>query len=102
MDGCCGMKGFLTFLVLRMISKKPMCGDEIRDELEKRKGSRPSPGTVYPVLKNLSANGLIVETDKGGKEKQYTITPLGKKELERVTKHFIALFCDMKDEFRKS
>ena len=94
------MKGFLTFTVLRLISKKSMSGDEIRDELEKRKGTRPSPGTIYPVLKLLVEHEWIEECEKTGKEKKYSITPRGKKEVEAATERFVALFCDMREDFR--
>ena len=93
------MRGFLSFLVLRLIAKKPRSGGEIRKELEQRKGSKPSPGTIYPVLKNLHENSWIEETDEGSKEKKYRITAKGKKELESATRKFVAIFCDMKDEF---
>ena len=89
------------FTVLRLISKTPMSGDEIRDELEARKGTRPSPGTIYPVLKTLVENGWIVETEKSGKEKKYSITVRGKKEVDSATERFLALFCDMKEDFRR-
>jgi len=101
MKECCDMRGFLSFTVLRLISKKPMSGDEIRDELEARKGSRPSPGTIYPVLKVLVKNGWIVEMEKDRKEKRYSITVRGKKEVDAATERFLALFCDMKEDFRK-
>jgi len=99
MQNGCEMKGFLTFLVLRLISKKPMSGDEIRNELEKRKGCRPSAGTIYPVLKELSARGLIAEASEGGRTKTYAITPAGERELKVAVKKFIAMFYDLKDEF---
>ena len=98
---CCDMRGFLSFLVLRLISKEPRSGEEIRKELEQRKGAKPSPGTIYPVLKSLSENGWIEETDAGAKEKKYKITAKGKKELESATRKFVAIFCDMADEFHK-
>ena len=66
MKDCCEMKGFLSFLVLRMVSKGNISGEGIREELKKRKGSRPSPGTVYPALKALKKMGLIEEIKKGG------------------------------------
>ena len=100
MSKCCEMKGFLTFLVLGLIGKKARSGEEIRQEMEKRKGSRPSPGTIYPVLKSLAANGWIREIKSKGKEKKYHLTPSGKKELASATKRFLALFCDI-HELRK-
>jgi len=98
MKNCCDMRGFLSFTVLRLINKNPMSGEDLRQEIEKRKGSKPSPGTIYPVLKSLSENKLI-ELKERTKEKKYQITSIGKKELKIATKKFVAMFCDMKDEF---
>jgi len=35
MEKCCDMKGFLSFMVLRLISKQNMSGEEIRKEIER-------------------------------------------------------------------
>lgn len=78
-----------------------MSGEEIRQELEKRKGHKPSPGTIYPVLKSLSDNGWIEETPESGKVKTYNLTKSGKMELKEATKKFVSLFCDMSEEFKK-
>ena len=96
------MKGFLSFIVLKLISKKNMSGDDIRKELAKRRGSKPSPGTVYPVLKSLSKSGFIIEIKDGGKSKRYKLTKKGRKEARLATRKFCTLFYDMKSEFRKS
>ena len=72
-----------------------MTGAEVGLELEKRKGSRPSPGTIYPVLKDLKDKKLIsVDTDK-----RYTITASGKKELSKQLDVFFSTFCDL-DEMK--
>jgi len=55
----CKMKGFLSFLILWIVNKEKMTGAEIALELEKRKGHKPSPGTIYPVLKDLKEKGLL-------------------------------------------
>lgn len=99
MNTHCDMKGFLSFIVLRMINKNEMSGQEIRDEIEKRKGCRPSPGTIYPVLKELCKKGLIKESNVDGKIKNYKITENGKKELDLANRKFISLFSDMREEF---
>lgn len=96
------MKGFLAFMVLRLISRKNLSGEEIREEIKKRKGSRPSPGTVYPVLKYLNKSGFIEEIKHKGKIKRYKITKKGKKELNEATKKFCMLFYDMKEDLVKS
>ena len=100
MDRCCDMRCFLSFLVLWLIGKKPMSGDDLRKELERRKGQKPSPGTIYPVLKCLQGYGWIEEIKDKGKVKKYKLTKSGEKELKESTKKFVAIFYDMGDEFR--
>ncbi|MBS3127640.1 PadR family transcriptional regulator [Candidatus Woesearchaeota archaeon] len=90
------MKGFLSFLMLHLIGKQSMSGDDIRTELEKRKGTKPSPGTIYPVLKTLCENGWIEEVPSQGKEKKYQLTSSGKQELKNANKKFMCMFYDMK------
>ena len=70
-----------------------MNGAEITKELEKRKGTRPSPGTIYPALKELKEKGLIV-SDKG---KTYSLTTKGKEELKSACNFFCRIFYDMKE-----
>ena len=94
------MKGYLTFIVLKMISKQHMSGEDIRKELEKRKGTKPSPGTIYPVLKNLKNAQLIEEVKDDSKEKKYTLTLEGKRELRLSIKRFVDIFCDMREDFK--
>lgn len=101
MKECCDMKGFLSFIVLKLISRKNMSGEDIRQEMKKRKGTRPSPGTIYPVLKSLSQNGFIKEIKDGGKTKKYEITKKGRREVRAATKKFCDIFYDMKEDFEK-
>jgi len=99
MKDCCDMRGYLSFIVLRLIKKKPMSGEDIREEIGKRKGCRPSPGTIYPVLKSLREGGLIEQSTNSGKIKNYILTDKGKKEVKIATVKFVSMFCDMKEEF---
>ncbi|HLD02593.1 MAG TPA: PadR family transcriptional regulator [Candidatus Nanoarchaeia archaeon] len=87
------MKGFLSFLVLWIVSKKPMNGSDIAKELEKRKGSKPSPGTIYPVLKELKSKGLV-SIDKN---KAYSLTKNGKESLKDACTYFGKVFYDMRE-----
>jgi DNA-binding PadR family transcriptional regulator len=89
------MKGFLSFLILWLISKESMTGTEIAMELEKRKGHRPSPGTIYPVLKDLKDKGLLSVDE----QKRYSLTKRGEKELSIHLNTFFDTFCDI-DEMR--
>ncbi len=94
MMDCCS-KGFLSFLILWLVNKQPMTGAEIAIELEKRRGKKPSPGTIYPVLKHLNeANILLVDKDK-----RYSLTERGKKALEAHLDSFVNTFYDI-DEMK--
>ena len=90
---CCDMKGFLSYLILWNLSKKKMNGAELALELEKRKGSKPSPGTIYPALKELKEKGLITCDEN----KMYSLTNNGQDELKRACAQFCKAFYDMND-----
>lgn len=90
----CDMRGFLSFLILFMLSKKSMHGQEIATELERRKGCKPSPGTIYPALKQLKENNLIKEK-KEGKTIIYSLTNEGKKEFDKAKIQFCKTFSDV-------
>lgn len=89
------MRGMLGFLILFLLSKKPMHGQEIADEITKRKGEKPSPGTIYPALKGLREVGFLNEK-KEGKTITYSLTPSGKNALviakRRFCKTFLGVF----------
>ena len=88
---CCDMRGMLSFLMLFLLSKRPMHGQEIAKEIEKRKGEKPSPGTIYPALAALKKAGLIKEK-RAGKAIVYELTPRGSEGLARAKKHFCQMF----------
>ena len=91
----CRTKGFLSFLVLWLISKRSMTGTEIALELKKRKGKKPSPGTIYPVLKHMK-EGNFLSIDE---HKSYTLTEKGQKTLIVHVETFIKIFYDI-DEMK--
>ena len=93
--GHCDMKGYLSFLILWMLNKGKMTVAELAMELQKRKGSRPSPGTIYPALKELRDKGLV----ECNKKKEYSLSKRGKKELEISLNAFFGIFSDV-DEMR--
>jgi len=87
------MKGYLTYLILWILGKNTMKGAEIGRELEKRRGTMPSPGTIYPALKDLKNKGLI-DVDK---DKNYSLTSDGEKELKTACKFFCNIFYDVEE-----
>lgn len=62
------------------MSRGPKNGAEIIDEVEKMSfgGWRPSPGSVYPLLDEMSQEGLVQKKEDG----RYELTEKGKQELD--------------------
>jgi DNA-binding PadR family transcriptional regulator len=85
------MKGYLSFLILWILKKDGLSGAEISRELQKRRGSKPSPGTIYPALKDLNEKGLI----SLNADKKYSLTRKGERELQTACGIFCKTFYDM-------
>jgi DNA-binding PadR family transcriptional regulator len=66
---------------LLILLKEPKNGVEIMGTMESgsRGWWRPSPGSVYPMLKSMSEEGLVKKRDSDGR---YEVTPQGKEEAE--------------------
>lgn len=93
------MRGLLSFTILWILSKGEKYGAEIADDLEERRGDRPNPGTLYPALQNLEEQGMV-ESEKRGRTRVYSITPRGERELDQACKYFYQSFGDILEECR--
>lgn len=76
-------RGDVRASVLLLLDEQPRHGYEILTELADRSdGSwRPSPGSVYPVLKALSAEGLVHPEQEAGR-RVFHLTDEGRKLVE--------------------
>ena len=83
----CDMKGLLSFLLLLLLSKNKKSGKELFDELEKRKGCRLSPGTLYPALELLEDKKLVMH-EKNGRVCSYSITAKGVRAFKSAKTRF--------------
>lgn len=92
-DGC-DMRGFLSFQILWLLSKKSLHGEEIAGEIERRRGEKPKAGTLYPALKDLSERGLIVGK-RSGKIITYSLTPKGKEVITEARRYFVRCFGEI-------
>jgi DNA-binding PadR family transcriptional regulator len=74
--------GRLRLYLLRLLDESPRHGYEVIRLLEDRFMGlyAPSPGTIYPRLQRLEAEGLVTQTQEGGR-KVYQITDAGREEL---------------------
>jgi PadR family transcriptional regulator, regulatory protein PadR len=80
------LKGTLEGCILKVISYKETYGYEISQELQEYGFSNISEGTIYPLLLRLEKNGFITaqyrESPLGPKRKYFTISPVGRMELD--------------------
>lgn len=92
------LKGLFEIAILMMLQKKTMYGYELTKELKESKCFSISDGSIYPILKRLTANDYVdvfSEEYEGRIRKYYRITDLGKalvenrlKELESILNYF--------------
>jgi DNA-binding PadR family transcriptional regulator len=72
-------RGAIKGSVIRLLAERPMHGYELIGEFEERSGGRwrPSPGSVYPLLTQLEAEGLVRSTSEDGR-RQFELTDEGR------------------------
>ncbi len=71
-------RGFLRSFVLVILKEKASHGYEIMEKINERTGFwRPSPGTIYPLLRTLKKEGLIEEIKIGSNRRTYKLTSRG-------------------------
>lgn len=95
---CCDMRGMLSFYILWLLSKRSMNGQEISGELGKRRGTNPTPGTIYPALKELRTKGLV-EMERKGRTTIYTLSQSGREGLEKACRYFCSTFGEIFQEY---
>jgi DNA-binding PadR family transcriptional regulator len=74
--------GELPLVLLALLAERPMHGYQVMAELGRLFGPayRPSPGTVYPAVDALEAEGLIEGARNNGRT-VYELTPIGSQAL---------------------
>jgi DNA-binding PadR family transcriptional regulator len=99
-------KGYIRVAVLILLSKQPAHGYEIMKEIKDRtKGLwMPSPGGVYPILRDLEKAGYITgkwSTQRNRKIKVYEITEAGRLIFRRAIVRQSELANSMNALFRE-
>jgi len=91
------LKGVAPVVVLEILSRGRMYGYELSEALEQRSKGVLSlgRGTLYPLLYNLEAKGLVVaewdENEGKRKRRYYSITSKGKEDLAAQKEQWLAL-----------
>jgi DNA-binding PadR family transcriptional regulator len=82
-------RGLLRFLVLEMLSEKPMAGAEIAENIGAQTNGRwkPGPGSIYPLMAWMLRKGFTKELPKNPEGlKRYSFTPAGNKYYQNQLK----------------
>jgi len=91
------LKGVAPVVVLEVLSRGRMYGYELGEAVQQRSGNVLSlgRGTLYPLLYNLEAKGLIAgewdENESARKRRYYSITTRGREELSRQKEQWLTL-----------
>lgn len=91
-------QGFIQIHILHHAKKEPFYGAWMIEELASH-GYQISPGTLYPLLRNMTESKLLIKQEKtvnGKIRKYYAITSRGEAVLEEVRKQAYELFKEIK------
>ena len=80
------VRGSLDLMALSVLAAGPRYGLAVQQELRSASGGQveANPGTLYPLLHRLEADGLIAaawRTESGRRRKWYSLTPAGRARL---------------------
>ncbi len=78
-------RGYLRYKVLQLLRDQPLSGSEIAKLIEDETSGRwkPSPGSLYPLLKALLKDGFTEEIPDVDLVRKYRLTELGRAFFEK-------------------
>jgi transcriptional regulator len=85
------VQGMLNLLIMKILALKPLHGWAIRQRLKQVSSDvlQVSDGSLYPALHKLEQEGWIAAewkiSELGRRAKYYSLTRLGRKQLEKET-----------------
>ncbi|MFX1367527.1 MAG: PadR family transcriptional regulator [Promethearchaeota archaeon] len=91
------MRGFLTFQILWELRSGSLNGQQIAEQIAQRRGTKPSPGTIYPALKDLEDRGII-KSEKEGRQRIYSLTKAGETGYIDAARYFNQVFGDIAED----
>ncbi|MBD3203807.1 hypothetical protein GF327_05905 [Candidatus Woesearchaeota archaeon] len=79
------IRGHLRIVVLTLLKKQEMTGYQLMKEIKECIGSKPSPGSIYPLLELLHKKKLV-KVRKKGRKKLYLLSKKGNNKLLEINK----------------
>ncbi len=93
------LRGHLKIFTLKALESAPLSGYSIMKFLEDKLGTKPSPGSMYPLLEELTGSKLVTCKEEGRK-KVYSLTQEGKKKLNKLDSQKDTLMKQMEEGFK--
>ncbi len=86
----------LKYWILGMLYKQDMSGAMVIDTMSQKSFGiwRPSPGSIYPMLKDMEKNGEITVKKTIATQKIYGITEKGRKSLDSIEMPLVGRFWE--------
>ncbi|MGI5834888.1 MAG: PadR family transcriptional regulator [Chloroflexota bacterium] len=80
------LRGYLRLYILEQLHRQPGTGAEMAETLHESCKWKPSPGTIYPLLRRLEREGLVESRwDTSSKpQRVYKLTEDGEEERVRL------------------
>ncbi|MBU0758048.1 MAG: PadR family transcriptional regulator [Nanoarchaeota archaeon] len=79
------IRGHLKIVVMNLLDRRSMSGYVLMNEVKEIIGSKPSPGSMYPLLDSLSRDGHVT-IEMQGRKKIYSLSKQGRKLLLMINK----------------
>lgn len=104
-------RGWIQFLMLRILYEKPMHGYQLLEEIEERSCGRHKlePGSIYTLLRRMEEKGLLEskweKVESGPERRIYTLTDRGVEALRTGLKSIVKrkrLFDDLVNFYHKN
>lgn len=82
-------RGLIQLFILHSLQKEPKSGYDLIKEISEKTGGAwvPSKGTLYPMLKKMEEEGLIIVSDTGKRSKNiFSLTAEGEATLDEIVR----------------
>jgi DNA-binding PadR family transcriptional regulator len=93
-------RGFIRLHILYHAGKEPICGTELMEELREH-GYEIGPGTLYPMLHQMQAAGLLASSHQivdGKRRKNVRSTAAGRAALQQARAKLKELAAEVLDD----